>query len=49
MEVGEKSEVIDVEVDSNEGHGVRGGKGEVGVVQLEGVYEVSDEQDPKSG
>jgi len=45
----DEAEVIDIEEDGNEGHGVRVGEGEVRVVTSDGVDQVGDVKSPKEG
>ena len=45
----DEAEVIDIEEDGNEGHGVRVGEGEVRVVTSDGVDQVGDVKPPKEG
>ena len=47
--VGDESEIVEVEKDDDEGHEVGVGKGQVGLVPLNGVYEVGDVEIPKEG
>jgi hypothetical protein len=47
--VGDESEVVDVEKDNEEGHGVRVRESQVGMVTLDGVKEVGDVETPKEG
>ena len=47
--VGDETEIVDVEKDDDEGHEVGVGKGQVGLVPLNGVYEVGDVEIPKEG
>jgi hypothetical protein len=45
----DEAEVIDIEEDVNEGHGVRVGEGEVRVVTADGVDQVGDVKSPEEG
>ncbi len=47
--VGDETEVVDLDKDSEEGHGVRVRESQVGMVTLDGVNEVGDVETPKEG
>jgi hypothetical protein len=47
--VGDETKVVDVQKDSEEGHGVRVRESQVGMVTLDGVDEVGDVESPKEG
>ncbi len=47
--MGDEAKVVDVEKDSEEGHGVRVRESQVGMVTLDGVNEVGDVESPKEG
>ncbi len=47
--MGDETEVIHIEENGDEGHDVRVGKGEVGVVSLDRVDEVGDVESPRKG
>jgi hypothetical protein len=45
--VGYEAKIVDVEKDDEEGHGVRVGESQVGMVTVDGVNEVGDVEAPK--
>jgi hypothetical protein len=47
--MGDEADVVDVEKDGDEGHGVRVKEGQVRVVTLDGVNQVGDVESPKEG
>ena len=47
--VGYEAKIVDVEKDDEEGHGVRVGESQVGMVTVDGVNEVGDVEAPKEG
>ena len=47
--VGYEAKIVDVEKDGEEGHGVRVGESQVGMVAVDGVNEVGDVEAPKEG
>ena len=47
--MGYEAKIVDVEKDGEEGHGVRVGESQVGIVTVDGVNEVGDVETPKKG